>query len=220
MHSYRTRQNRRVIGLGTGSTVLFAMEKLAAMVRDGFDIAGVPTSFQAAMRARELGIPLTTLDDHPFLDLAIDGADQVDPGFRVIKGRGAAHLREKCVAAAAGRFIVVADPGKIVSVLDAAVPLEVLPFAVTPVLCALKGLSGEPVIREGQRKDGPVITDNGNMVIDCRFGPIHQPEQLEISLSTIPGVLSCGMFCGFTEKTTIIVGDVAGARTLTRENVL
>ncbi|MEI6840495.1 MAG: ribose-5-phosphate isomerase RpiA [Methanomicrobiales archaeon] len=209
-----------VIGLGTGSTVLFAMQNLSVKVRDGLDIAGVPTSFQAAMRARELGIPLTTLHDYPVLDLAIDGADQVDPCFRVIKGRGAAHLREKCVAAAAGCFIIVADPGKIVPVLDAAVPLEVLPFAVTPVLSALKGLSGEPVLREGRKKDGPVITDNGNMVIDCRFGPIHQPEQLEISLSTIPGVLSCGMFCGFTKKTTIIVGDVAGARILTRKKVL
>ena len=205
-----------VIGLGTGSTVLFAMQQLSAKVRDGLDIAGVPTSFQAAMRARELGIPLTTLDDYPVLDLAIDGADQVDPEFRVIKGRGAAHLREKCVAAAAGRFIIVADPGKIVSFLDAAVPLEVLPFAVTPVLSALKGLGGEPLLREGQKKDGPVITDNGNMVIDCRFGLIHQPEQLELSLSTIPGVLSCGIFCGFTEKTTVIVGDLAGARFLTR----
>jgi ribose 5-phosphate isomerase A len=205
-----------VIGLGTGSTVLFAMQKLSTKVREGLDIAGVPTSLQAAMRARELGIPLTTLDDHPVLDLAIDGADQVDPVFRVIKGRGAAHLREKCVAAAAGRFIIVADPGKIVRVLDAAVPLEVLPFAVTPVLSVLKGLGGVPVLREGQKKDGPVITDNGNMVIDCRFGLIHQPEQLELSLTTIPGVLSCGIFSGFTEKTTVIVGDAAGARILPR----
>ena len=205
-----------VIGLGTGSTVLFAMQKLSAKVRDGLDIAGVPTSFQTAMRARELGIPLTTLDDYPVLDLAIDGADQVDPGFRVIKGRGAAQLREKCVAAAAGRFIIVADPGKIVAALDAAVPLEVLPFAVTPVLSVLKGLGGEPVLREGQKKDGPVITDNGNMVVDCRFGLLHQPEQMECTLSTIPGVLSCGIFCGFTEKTTVIVGDMAGARILPR----
>jgi ribose 5-phosphate isomerase A len=192
------------------------MKQLSAKVREGLDIAGVPTSFQAAMRARELGIPLTTLDDHPVLDLAIDGADQVDPGFRVIKGRGAAQLREKCVAAAAGRFIVVADRGKIVTVLDAAVPLEVLPFAVTPVLSVLRSLGGEPVLREGQKKDGPVITDNGNMVIDCMFGRIHQPEQLELTLSTIPGVLCCGIFCGFTEKTTVIVGDAAGARMLTR----
>ena len=205
-----------VIGLGTGSTVLFAMQKLSEKVRDGLDITGVPTSFQAAMRARELGIPLATLDDYPVLDLAIDGADQVDPVFRVIKGRGAAQLREKCVASAAGRFIIVADPGKIVQLLDAAVPLEVLPFAVTPVLSALKGLGGDPVLREGQKKDGPVITDNGNMVIDSRFGSIHQPEQLELSLTTIPGVLSCGLFCGFTKKTTVIVGDASGARILTR----
>ncbi len=205
-----------VIGLGTGSTVLFAMQKLSLKVRDGLEVTGVPTSFQAAMRARELGIPLTTLDDHPVLDLAIDGADQVDPVFRVIKGRGAAQLREKCVAAAAGQFIIVADPGKIVRVLNAVVPLEVLPFAVTPVLSTLKGLGGMPVLREGQKKDGPVITDNGNLVIDCGFGSIHQPEQLELSLTTIPGVLSCGIFSGFTEKTTVIVGDKAGARVLTR----
>ncbi len=204
------------IGLGTGSTVLFAMQQLSLKVKEGLDITGVPTSFQAAIRARELGIPLTTLDDHPVLDLAIDGADQVDPLFRVIKGRGAAHVREKCVAAAAGRFIIVADPGKIVPVLDAAVPLEVLPFAVTPVLTSLRNLGGDPVLREGQKKDGPVITDNGNMIIDCGFGPIDQPGQLEISLTTIPGVLSCGLFCGFTQKTTVIVGDMTGVRILTR----
>jgi ribose 5-phosphate isomerase A len=205
-----------VIGLGTGSTVLFAMKQLSTKVRDGLEITGVPTSFQAAMRARELGIPLTTLDDHPVLELAIDGADQVDPGFRVIKGRGAAQLREKCVAAAAGRFIIVADPVKIVRVLDAPVPLEVLPFAVTPVLSALKNLGGEPTLREGHKKDGPVITDNGNMVIDCRFGPITSPEELELTLTTIPGVLCCGIFSGFAKKTTIIVGEAEGARVLSR----
>ena len=128
--------------------------------------------------------------------------------FRVIKGRGAAQLREKCVAAAARRFfIVVVDPGKIVTVTDAAVPLEVLPFAVTPVMSALISLGGEPVLREGQKKDGPVITDNGNLVVDCRLGRIHRPEELELSLTTIPGILSCGIFSGFTKKTH---GDCRG----------
>ena len=205
-----------VVGLGTGSTVLYAMETLGDRVRTGLSITGIPTSFQAATRARTLGIPLATLDDYPAPDIAIDGADQVDPGRRAIKGRGAAHLREKCVATASARFVIVVDEAKLVDVLDTAVPLEVLPFALSPVISHVRGMGGEPVLREGVKKDGPVITDNGNMVLDCRFGPIRDPVSLEQALTMIPGVLSCGIFSGLVEKTTVVVGDRHGARVLER----
>jgi len=203
-----------VIGLGTGSTVLYAMEILSGRIRNGLRIQGVPTSYQAAIRAREFNIPLTTLDEYPSLDFAIDGADQVDPALCLIKGRGAAQLREKCVAAAAGRFIVVIDAGKLVTALDTAVPVEVLPFAVRPVMEAVRVAGGVPVIREGIKKDGPVITDNGNMVLDCSFGAIRDPERLERELSMIPGVLCSGIFSAFTKKTTVIAGGTDGVRVI------
>ncbi len=198
-----------VIGLGTGSTVDFALQSLGRRIADGLSIAGVPTSYQTAIRARQYGIPLTTLDDHPTLDLAIDGADQVDLARRLIKGGGAAQTREKCVAAAAAELVIAVDPGKLSDILRAPVPIEVLPFAVTPVLKQLREAGGQPSVRDGVRKDGPVITDNGNFVVDCVFGEIERPEELEAYLTAIPGVLECGLFTQFTGKTVIVVGSVA-----------
>ena len=202
------------IGLGTGSTVFYAMERLQERIASGLVVAGVPTSIQTAMRAREYGIPVTSLDEHPVLDLAIDGADQVDPALRLIKGRGAALVREKCVAESARQFIVVIDESKLAGRLDAPVPVEVIPFAVTPVLAHLKTMGGEPVIRDGVRKDGPVITDNGNIIIDCRFGTIKKPDQLERDICCIPGVTGCGIFAAMTEKTRVVVGSKKGCRLL------
>lgn len=196
-----------VIGIGTGSTVFFAMERLGERIKtEGLHILGVPTSNQTALRAEEYGIPLTTLTLHPKLDLAIDGADQVDPQKRMIKGRGAAHLREKVVADAAKEFVVVIDAAKEVAGLDAAVPIEVLPFACGSVLRRLQELGGEPVMRNGVKKDGPVISDNGNYVIDCAFGAIADPAGLEAAINAIPGVLGNGVFTRMTEKTVVIVG--------------
>jgi ribose 5-phosphate isomerase A len=210
-----------VVGLGTGSTVYFTIERLSERIRDGLTITGIPTSFQTAQRAREAGIPLTTLDNKPVIDIAIDGADEVDPKFRLIKGRGAAHLREKCVAAAAQRFIVVVDEQKVVKKLGAAaVPVEVLPFAVTPVLDQLRHLGCVPTIREGVKKDGPVITDNGNFIVDCRFAKMKNPEKLEAALSAIPGVLESGLFCGFVKKTTVIVGGPKKVKVLSSADII
>ena len=196
-----------VVGLGTGSTVYFMIERLSERVRGGLKVTAVPTSFQTALRAREAHIPLTTLDDNPVIDIAIDGADEVDPKLRLIKGRGAALLRETCVAAAASQFVVVVDEQKLVKKLGAAVvPVEVIPFAVMPVLQELRGIGAVPVIREAVRKDGPVITDNGNFIVDCRFTAIGNPENLEATLASIAGIVESGLFCGFTKKTTVIVG--------------
>jgi ribose 5-phosphate isomerase A len=208
-------KNGMVIGLGTGSTVFFAMERLQERISAGLEIRGVPTSYQTAIRARDYGIPLTTLDEHPVLDLAIDGADQVDPRFRLIKGRGAAQTREKCVAAAARQFVVVVDNSKLVPCLNAPIPVEVLRFALSPVMAHLKTFGCVPVVREGLKKDGPVITDNGNFEIDCTFTVIDNPEELEAAIAGIPGVIESGLFTGFTQKTKVIVGDEKKCRVLT-----
>ncbi len=206
-----------VIGLGTGSTVAFAIERLAERIAEGLEVRGVPTSHQTAMRAKRLGICLATLDDYPVLDLAIDGADQADPAFHLVKGRGAALVREKCVAAVADRFVVAVDASKVVPVLDATVPVEVIPFAATPVTAELRrsGCTGA-VLREGSGKDGPVITDNGNFIIDCTFGAISSPGILEDLIEAIPGVLGAGIFSKFADRTTVIVGEPGGPRVVGR----
>ena len=210
-----------VVGLGTGSTVYFTIERLSERIKGGLKITGIPTSFQTALRAREAGIPLSTLDENPVIDMAVDGADEVDPNLRLIKGRGAAHLREKCVAAAANHFIVVVDEQKVVKKLGAAaVPVEVLPFAITPVLEQLRRLGCEPVIREAVMKDGPVITDNGNFIVDCKFPPIGNPEKLEAALAAIPGVIESGLFCGFVKKTTVIIGGLKKVKIISSADIV
>lgn len=208
-----------VLGLGTGSTVFYALERLSCRVCEGLKIAGVPTSHQTAVRAREYGIPLTTLDEEPLLDLAIDGADQVDSQLRLIKGRGAALTREKCVAAAALRFVVVVDEQKVVPILSGLVPVEVIPFAFHPVMNQLRGLGCIPKLRDGIKKDGPVITDNGNFIVDCQFKEIANPDELEDTIIRIPGVVESGLFCRFTQKTTVIVGHQKKCKIITSADV-
>ncbi|MCP1715300.1 ribose 5-phosphate isomerase A [Methanocalculus alkaliphilus] len=196
-----------IIGIGTGSTVLYAMERIIHRMREeNLSILGVPTSYQAAFRAAEMGIPLTSLDAHPSLDLAIDGADQVDPAKLMIKGRGAAHLREKCVADAANRFIVVADESKCVDELNGKIPVEVLPFACMPVIRRVAEHGGTAGIRTGSGKDGPVMSDNGNIIMDCQFERIDDPKSLERELAMIPGIVASGLFTQYADKTTVIVG--------------
>lgn len=209
-----------VLGLGTGSTVFYMMERLSGRIREGLRVSGVPTSFQTAIVAREYGIPLTTLDDNPLLDIAIDGADQVDPALFLIKGRGAAHTREKCVVSAAFRFVVVVNQAKMVPRLTGLVPVEIIPFALTPVMNQLRGLGGVPKIRNGVQKDGPVITDNGNYIVDCRFDEIQNPEDLEATIDLIPGTVGNGLFTGFREKTTLIVGDKKKCRVITSPDIV
>jgi ribose 5-phosphate isomerase A len=208
-----------VLGLGTGSTVFYTMERLSCRVHEGLQIKGVPTSYQTAHNAQEYGIPLTTLDDEPVLDLAIDGADQVDPHLRLIKGRGAALTREKCVAAAALRFVVVVDEQKVVPVLSGIVPIEVIPFAIHPVMNQLRSLGCIPRVRDGIKKDGPVITDNGNFILDCQFKEIAKPDELEDIIIRVPGVVENGLFCSFTKKTTVIVGNQKKCKIITSADV-
>jgi len=188
-------KSNMVVGLGTGSTVAWTIKRLGERVRDeGLDFWGVPTSFQAENLAIASGIKLTTLNSHPVLDLAIDGADQVDHKLYVIKGGGAAHTREKVVACSARRFVIVADESKYAELLTWPVPVEVLPFAARLVERRLVELGGKPVLRLGKMKDGPVITDNGNIVMDVDFGVIEDPQGLAARISPIPGVVEHGIF--------------------------
>ena len=209
-----------VLGLGTGSTVLYALERLSCRIREGLEIRGIPTSYQTARRAYEYGIPLTTLDEEPVPDLVIDGADQVDSFLFLIKGRGAALTKEKCVAASGHRLIIVIDEQKLVSTLSGTVPVEVIPFAIRPVMTRLEGLGCRPVLRDGIRKDGPVITDNGNFIVDCGFEELDNPEELETTLSGIPGIIESGLFCSFTEKTTVIVGNQKKCRIIDSTDII
>lgn len=201
-----------VVGLGTGSTAAHAIRAIGRAVDAGLDIQGIPTSYQSRELALEEGIPLTTLDAvDGAVDLAIDGADQVAEAD-LVKGGGAAHAREKVVDAAAERFVVVADPSKRVDELDYPVPVEVLPDAKPTVAARLRALDGEPVLRSAERKDGPVVTDNGNLVLDCTFGPIDDPDVLATRLSRIPGVVEHGLFVGVADATYVGTDDGVALR--------
>ncbi|WP_336342862.1 ribose-5-phosphate isomerase RpiA [Halalkalicoccus ordinarius] len=199
-----------VVGLGTGSTTAYAIRALGRAVDAGLDVVGVPTSYQSGDLAREVDVPVRTLDDVSGVDLAIDGADQV-AGFDCIKGGGAAHAREKLVASAADRLVIVVDPSKEADRLDRSVPIELLPDARRPVSAALRDLGGEPELREAERKDGPVVTENANLVIDCDFGSIEDPAGLAADLSAIPGVVEHGLFVGLIDE--VVVGTATGVET-------
>jgi len=187
-----------VVGLGTGSTAAHAIRAIGEAVDAGLDVTGVPTSFQSRELARDAGIPLADLDQVS-VDLAIDGADQFADGD-LVKGGGAAHAREKIVDTAADRFLVVVDPTKESERLDYPVPVEVLPAARTTVADAIEDRGGDPDLRRAERKDGPVVTDNGNLVLDCDFGEIDDPAGLAADLSTLPGVVEHGLFVGVADE--------------------
>jgi ribose 5-phosphate isomerase A len=201
-----------IVGLGSGSTVAFAIEALGEKVRrENLKVLGVPTSYQAFLLAVKQKIELTTLEEHPVIDVTIDGADQVDAELNLIKGMGAALAREKIVAAASKRNIIIADESKRVKVLGEnchPVPVEVLPFGVSLVNRRIQEIGGKPVLREGKGKLGPVITDNGNMVLDVVFGEIEDPTVLGIKLKMIPGVVETGLFVGLAD--VAIFGSSSG----------
>ena len=192
-----------IVGLGSGSTAAFAIEALGERVRvEGLRVWGVPTSYQAFLLAVDCGIPITTLDEHPVIDVTIDGADQVTPELNLIKGMGAALAREKIAAASSKINVIIADESKKVRVLGEkgqVVPVEVLPFAISLVKRKISDMGGKPVVREGKGKLGPVITDNGNALLDCFFGEIAQPAKLAVELKMIAGVVETGLFVGLTD---------------------
>jgi ribose 5-phosphate isomerase A len=212
-------QSNSIVGLGTGSTTAYAIEYLGDRLKKGElkNIVGIPTSFQAEVLAKKYGIPLTTLDAVDKIDIAIDGADEVDPNKNLIKGGGAAHTREKVVDTLAEQFIVVVDSGKLVERLGSTflLPVEVIPMAVSPVMKQLEKLGGKPQLRMGVKKAGPVVTDQGNLVIDVKFDQIDNPADLEKTINNIPGVLENGLFVGVTDL--VLIGEIKDGQPIIRE---
>lgn len=202
-----------VLGLGTGSTTHFFIEKVGMRIaEEGISVMGIPTSFQSLLKAKECNIPITTLEEHD-IDLSVDGADEVDSDFNLIKGGGAAHTKEKIVDYAADKFIVIVDESKVVDELgNFPVPVEVLPDACRMVIRELEDMGAVCEIRMAQRKDGPVITDNGNFVVDAKFDKIESPAHLEIDLNAIPGVVENGIFSQMVDK--VIIGTDDGTKEL------
>ena len=204
-------ENGMILGLGSGSTAALMIEALAMKIKSGEikDVVGVTTSFQGEVLASELGIPLKSLSSVSGIDLAIDGADEVDPKFQLIKGGGACHVQEKLVAALAKKFIVVVDSTKLVKKLnlDFKLPVEVLPSAWKQVQKTLHDLGGKGNLRMAQKKAGPIVTDQGNLILDLSFRHgIDQPELLESQINNIPGVLENGLFVNLTNQ--VLVGKV------------
>jgi len=194
----------QVVGLGTGSTAKFAIEGLGRLVRDGLSIRAVPTSIATERMARELAIPLVDLNEVGVIDITLDGADEVDGEFNMIKGGGGALTREKLVALASTRRVILVDESKLVSRLGESrlLPVEVLPFAWTLSARLLDGLGCEANLREQNGR--PFLTDNENYILDCAFGPIEGAAALETKIKILPGVIECGLFIGIAD--TLIIG--------------
>jgi ribose 5-phosphate isomerase A len=198
-----------VIGLGTGSTAVYAVRRIGALLAEGKlqRIVGIPTAEVTAREAERYGVPLGALDDHPSVDVAIDGADEIDPHLNLIKGLGGALLREKIVAAASRRFIIIADERKRVDRLglQTPVPVEVVPFARRPTTDYLTSLGARVVER---RRDGRrFITDEGNVILDCHFNGLSNPQEMAQLIRAQPGVVEHGLFLGMATEAII-----AGAR--------
>jgi ribose 5-phosphate isomerase A len=203
------------IGLGSGRAASAFVRALGTRIRTGLKIRGVPTSSATAQLAREMGIPLATLEEEPVLDITVDGADEVDPQLDMIKGYGAALVREKIVASASARLIILVGPEKLVPVLGTRgiVPVEVLPFALSFCRRKLADLGLAPAARSlnGQL----VVTDNGNHILDCGVTPIDKPQELERLISMVPGVVGTGLFIGMAER--VIIDEGENTRLLVRE---
>ncbi len=201
------------LGIGTGSTAVHLVRGLGERVRAGLDVIGVPTSERTAKLAREEGIPLTTLDETPHLDLTIDGADELDRSLQLIKGGGGALLREKIVAAASDRMIVIADGSKLVDRLGAfPLPIEVNHFGLGATLLAIEAaarrLDQQVELKRRLAADGtPFVTDGGHAIIDASFGLIREPEAMSLALAAIPGVVEHGLFIGLATAAVIARPD-------------
>lgn len=204
-----------VVGLGTGRAAAAFVRALGDRVRGGLHVRGVPTSEVTAQLARELGITLVRLEDVEQIDVTIDGADEVDPQLDLIKGYGGALVREKIVAAASQREIILVGSEKLVSKLGSRgkLPVEVLPFAIGLCRRRLHGLGCDPELRA--RSGQPFLSDSGNYILDCRIQPIDRPQELEQAIRAIPGVVGTGLFLGMTDR--VLVGDGDSVRELSRK---
>lgn len=203
-------KNGMVIGLGTGSTVYYALLKLGEMIQDGLNIIGIPTSEGTEKIATEQNIPLTALSKHPTIELTIDGADEVDAHLNLIKGGGAALVREKIIANASNRIVIVVDESKVSQVLGTtfALPVEIIKFGWEATQREVDKVCGKSDLRGGI--DNPLITDNGNYILDCNFAGIPEPETVELQLNNIPGVVENGIFVDRADK--VIIGTPNGIK--------
>ena len=204
-------KSEMILGLGSGSTAALMIKSLADAIRSGKlkNIRGVATSFQSEVLALELDIPLIDLASVSQIDLAIDGADEVDPGFQLIKGGGACHVREKLVAHKSNKLLIVVDETKLVQNLNQSFPLpvEVLPNAWKQVQEVISEMNGISTLRMAKKKAGPIVTDQGNLVLDVLFKDgIKNPKDIEMSINNIPGVLENGLFVDLTDK--VLVGKI------------
>lgn len=206
-----------IIGLGTGSTTSYFIEFLGRKVREEeLEIYGIPTSYQSRLLAIKYGVPILSLEEADAIDMAIDGTDEVDPHLNLIKGRGAALTIEKIVEYRAGTFIVLVDESKLVDRLGEKmpVPIEVIPAAWKAIAEELEVFNAQAELRMATRKDGPVITDNGNFILDAKFERIDDPLDMEIELNTIPGVVENGIFADIAD--IVLVGTPSGVKRLER----
>ncbi|MEO8131815.1 MAG: ribose-5-phosphate isomerase RpiA [Bryobacteraceae bacterium] len=201
-----------VVGLGSGSTASLAVTEIGCLLKTGLSIVGIPTSEATAEKARRLGIPLSTLGEHPDIDVAIDGADQVELGtLNLIKGGGGNLLREKLVAAASKRLVIVIDQGKLVDRLHRPVPVEIAQFGWQSTAKRLAALGSEPVARLASQGK-MFVTDGGNFILDCAFGSIESAADLQARLDATVGVVEHGLFLGLTSQ--VAIGEPGGVRLL------
>jgi ribose 5-phosphate isomerase A len=192
-----------IVGLGSGSTAAYAVRFLAERVRSGLKVVGIPTSQQTQHLAEQLGIPLSTLEEHSQIDIDIDGADEIDPQLNLIKGGGGAFLREKIIASVSRRFIVIADSAKQVKRLGKfPLPVEVVPFAQSLIKPQIEALGAKVSLRS-YAYGNPYVTDEGHHILDCTFGEIAEPRALADKLCHIPGVIEHGLFIGMAELALI-----------------
>ena len=201
-------KNGMILGIGSGSTVVYAVEKLKMLISEKkLSVKCIPTSFQSYQLIVEKGLNLGSLDQYPNIDLDLDGADEIDEELNLIKGGGGCLVQEKIVASNSKRLIIIADFRKKSKKLGEnwkkGVPIEVIPLAYVPIIEKLKELGANPKLRMAQAKAGPLITDNGNFIIDADFGVIKSPKEINDAILKIPGVVDTGLFVGMTEKAYI-----------------
>ena len=204
--SLRFVKDGQIVGLGTGSTAAYFIQLLGEQMKKGLRIRGIPSSDRSRDQAASLGIPLTTLNEFPQIDVTVDGADEVDPQLRMIKGGGGALLREKIVASATKQLVIIADATKRVPVLGRfPLPVEVIKFAEAVVATKIKALGAEVEVRRGT--DGkPFLTDENNHILDCRFGQIPDADGLARQLSDMPGIVEHGLFIGMANVVLVANG--------------
>ena len=216
IEAVRLIKDGQIVGLGSGSTAELAIIELGKRVQnEGIEIIGIPTSKRAEAVGKEAGIPISNLDEHDIIDITIDGADEVDPNLDLIKGLGGALLREKLVAKATHKEVIVVDDSKLVHQLGtkAPLPVEIVQFSHIHIGRQISSLGCAPKLRE---KDGKkYVTDNGNYILDCSFKGITDAQDLDHKLGSIPGVVETGLFLGMTD--TVIIGSPTGLRTMKRK---